>query len=112
MKQFDIYLVDLDPTKGSEQAGKRPVVIIQEDISNTHSPVTIICAITSSQRKENIFNVYIQKNTSKLPKDSFVLINQIRTIDKSRCLKKIGEIQDTIIQKRIQKGLKAILHIQ
>src|SRR3989338_5271279 len=91
IKRGDIFLANLEPIKGSEQGGIRPVLIIQNDISNKNSPVTIIAAITSKIfEKEYPTNVFVSKEDSKLDKDSTVLLNQIRTIDSSRLMKKIG----------------------
>lgn len=100
IKRGDIFLANLEPIKGSEQGGIRPVLIIQNDISNKHSPVTIIAAITSKIfEKEFPTNVFLLKKDSKLDRDSTVLLNQIRTIDKSRLTKKIGSLEGYLINK-------------
>ena len=100
IKRGDIFLANLEPIKGSEQGGIRPVLIIQNDISNKHSPVTIIAAITSKIfEKEFPTNVFLLKKDSKLDRDSTVLLNQIRTIDKSRLTQKIGSLEVYIINK-------------
>ena len=100
VKRGDIFLTNLEPVKGSEQGGIRPVLIIQNDISNKNSPVTIIAAITSKvYEKEFPTNVFILKEDSGLNKDSTILISQIRTVDKSRLIKKIGFLDFNLINK-------------
>lgn len=94
IKRGDIVLANLEPIKGRGQGGIRPVLIIQNDISNKHSPVTIIAAITSKIfDKEYPTNIFILKEDSGLDKDSTILLNQIRTIDKLRVTKKLGSLQ-------------------
>ena len=96
----DIVLANLEPVIGSEQGSIRPVLIIQNDISNEYSPTTIIAPITSRvYTKEFPTNVYVSKQDSKLDKDSTILLNQIRTIDKSRIIKKLTKLDNTIMNK-------------
>lgn len=100
IKKGDIFLANLEPVIGSEQGGMRPVLVIQNNISNKYSPVVIIAAITSRIfEKEFPTNVFLSKKDSKLNKDSNVLLNQIRTIDKSRLIKKISSLNDELIKK-------------
>ena len=109
IKRGDIFLANLEPAKGSEQGGIRPVLIIQNDISNKHSPVTIISAITSKIfEKEYPTNVFVSKEDSKLDKDSTVLLNQIRTIDSSRLMKKIG-LLDNFTMNQVDMAIKISL---
>jgi len=111
IKRGDIFLANLEPIKGSEQGGIRPVLIIQNDISNKHSPVTIIAAITSRIfNKEFPTNVFVSKEDSKLDKDSTVLLNQVRTIDSSRLIKRIGSL-DNFIMNQVDKSLKVSLSL-
>ncbi len=89
----DIFLVDLNPGVGSEQQGKRPVLIIQNDVGNKYSPTVIVAPITSLLNKTKIpTHVNIKDRVSGLKKDSVVLLEQLRTIDKSRLITKIGSI--------------------
>jgi mRNA interferase MazF len=89
----DIFWADLDPVKGSEQGKTRPVLVIQNDVGNAHSPVTIVACITSNlSRKDHPTNVCILAKETGLGSDSVVLLNQIRTIDKTRLKTKIGNI--------------------
>lgn len=112
VKKGDIFLANLEPIKGSEQGGVRPVLIIQNDISNKYSPVAIIATITSKFfEKEFPTNVFLLKKESKLDKDSTILLNQIRTIDKLRLIKKISSLEGYFMEKvnlalKISLGLK------
>src|SRR3990167_1804393 len=91
IKRGEIWLVNLDPTLGHEIKKSRPALIIQNDIGNKYSPITIIAPITS-QDIEKIYpiEVLLLKKSSGLDKDSKVLLNQIRAVDKRRLMKKLG----------------------
>ena len=93
VKRGDIWLVNLDPTIGHEIQKSRPAVIIQNDFGNKYSPITILAPITS-QNIEKIYpiEVILAKRGSGLEKDSKVLLNQIRAIDKRRLIKRLGNI--------------------
>ena len=94
MKQKDIWLTDLNPTTGSEIWGKRPVVIISGDAMNDHQNLKIVCPITSSI-KQLMGCVVLQKNEQNgLEKDSEIVTWQVRAIDESRLIHKIGEVSD------------------
>ena len=85
IKRGEIYYAELNPVIGSEQGGFRPVLIIQNDIGNKYSPTVIIAPITSKQEKNNLpTHVFLSNVNTALPKDSIILLEQIRTIDKSR----------------------------
>ena len=100
IKRGEIFLAILEPVKGSEQGGIRPVLVIQNDTSNQYSPTTIIAPITSKiYEKDYHTNVFIKKEESKLDKDSTILLNQIRTIDKSRIKKYISNLNYLIMNK-------------
>ncbi|MBU1136733.1 MAG: type II toxin-antitoxin system PemK/MazF family toxin [Nanoarchaeota archaeon] len=93
IKRGDIFLANLEPIKGSEQGGTRPVLIIQNNLGNKFSPTTIVSPITSKiYEKEHPTNVEIKKEESGLKVDSTILLNQIRTIDKKRLVKKLGSL--------------------
>ena len=89
----EIYYADLSPVVGSEQGGLRPVLIIQNDMGNKHAPTTIVAPITSILVKKPL-PTHIPLATCGLPKDSVVLCEQLRTLDKSRLKQKIGELSD------------------
>ncbi len=109
IKKGEIFLSNLEPVKGSEQGGIRPVLIIQNDKSNMYSSVTIVAAITSRIfSKEFPTNVFVSREDSGLDKDSTILLNQIRTLDKSRLLKKVGSL-DSYIMHKVEKALEISL---
>ena len=89
----DIYYADLSPVVGSEQGGVRPVLIIQNDVGNKYSPTIIVAAITSQINKAKL-PTHIELSCDKygLPKDSVVLLEQVRTLDKRRLREKIGSV--------------------
>ena len=92
-RRGEIYFADLDPVVGSEQAGRRPVLILQNDISNQHSPVTIVAGITSAPMKlSRPTDVAILPGESGLAKPSRVLLNQIKTLDKRRLERRVGTL--------------------
>jgi mRNA interferase MazF len=90
-KRGEIWLANFNPAHGSEQKGMRPALIIQNDIGNEVSPITIVAAI-STVIKEYPINVMIKTSESGLTKDSVVKLNQIRTIDKKRLIKRLGKL--------------------
>lgn len=92
MKRGDIYYANLSPVVGSEQGGNRPVVIIQNDIGNKFSPTVIVAAITTVHKTRMPTHVQLDSNKYGLPKNSVVLLEQIRTIDKKRLTSKIGNL--------------------
>ena len=96
----DIYYADLRPVIGSEQGGVRPVLIIQNDIGNKHSP-TVICAAITSQMNKAKLPTHVELDSSRyaLVKDSVVLLEQLRTIDKKRLRDKVCHLDREILQK-------------
>ena len=95
MKRGEVYLADLSPVQGSEQGGKRPVVIIQNNVGNRHSPTVIVAAITGKINKAKIpTHVEISKNTYKLDMDSVILKEQIQTVDKTRLEEKLTYLDE------------------
>ena len=93
MKRGDIYRADLDPVVGSEQGGIRPVVIIQNDIGNLHSPTVIVAAVTTRQKKAALpVHVRITAAESGLARDSVVLTEQVRTLEKTRLSRYMGSL--------------------
>lgn len=97
-KRGDVYLVNFDPTIGHEIKKTRPAVVIQNDISNKHSAVTVVAAISSADGSAPYPNeVFVKKEEGGLDCDSFVLLNQVRTIDKVRLIKKLGGLKSKTI---------------
>ena len=91
VRRGDIFYADLSPVIGSEQGGIRPVLIVQNDVGNKFSPTVIAAAITSQQAKAKLpTHIYLQAENCGLMKDSIVLLEQIRTIDKTRLKEKMG----------------------
>ncbi len=106
VKRGDMFYADLSPVIGSEQGGVRPVLIIQNDMGNKHSPTVIAAAITSQTGKTKLpTHIEIEPEQSGLKAESVVLTEQIRTIDKSRLKEKIGHIDDEKIISRINNAL-------
>jgi len=100
VKRGDIYYADLSPVVGSEQGGVRPVLIIQNDVGNKYSPTVIATAITSQINKAKMpTHIELDANEYGLSKDSVVLAEQIRTIDKKRLKEKIGHLDDSLMDK-------------
>ena len=93
IKRGDLYYADLSPVVGSEQGGIRPVLIIQNDVGNKYSPTVIAAAITSKINKARIpTHIELKSDVYGLPKDSVVLLEQLRTLDKRRLTEKIGKL--------------------
>lgn len=100
IKRGDMYYADLSPVVGSEQGGIRPVLIVQNDVGNKYSPTVIALAITSQVNKSKL-PTHIELNSQDygLSKDSVILAEQIRTIDKTRLKDRIGHIDDDLMNK-------------
>ena len=95
IRRGDIYYADLSPVVGSEQGGLRPVLIVQNDIGNRYSPTVIAAAITSRMSKAKLpTHIDVIGNDAGLAKDSVILLEQIRTIDKRRLKEKMGHLDD------------------
>ncbi len=109
IKRGDLYYADLSPVVGSEQGGVRPVLIIQNNIGNKYSPTVIIAAITSQINKAKLpTHIEISANEYGLNKDSVILLEQIRTIDKKRIREKIGCLDNNVMLK-VDNGLQISL---
>ncbi len=97
-KRGDVVLADLSPVIGSEQGGIRPVLIIQNNMGNEHSPTVIVGAITAQQTKAKLpTHVEIKAGNFGLTRDSVILLEQIRTIDKARLTQRIGHVSISIM---------------
>ena len=96
IKRGDIFYADLSPVVGSEQGGVRPVLIVQNDVGNKYSPTVIAAAITSQQFKTRMpTHISVDADVCGLSKDSVVLLEQIRTLDKKRLREKMGNLPET-----------------
>ena len=109
IKQFDIWLADLNPKKGTEPGKIRPVVIVQTDLLNETHLSTIICPITTNVIPEvELLRVHLNK--SQLDKLSDILVDQIRAIDNKRLIKKVGKLTDSQIIK-LKENIRVILDL-
>ena len=105
VRRGDIYYADLSPVIGSEQGGIRPVLIVQNDVGNKFSPTVIAAAITSQRDKTNLpTHIKVDADGCCLAKDSIVLLEQVRTIDKQRLKEKMGSL-DMGAMNKIDKAL-------
>ena len=100
-----IFLADLEPVIGSEQGGTRPVLIIQNDIGNKHSPTVIVAPITAKNKKAKLPVHIAIPEGNEVPRDSIVLLEQIRTIDKGRLIRYLGSIHSQEIMKNIEDAI-------
>ena len=109
IKRGDIYKADLSPVIGSEQGGIRPVVIVQNDMGNRYSPTIIVVPITTRLNKKNL-PTHTKLNNSNLLKESIALMEQIRTIDKSRLIEFIGILNESEMN-RITEALRISIDV-
>ena len=111
VKRGDIYYADLSPVVGSEQGGIRPVLIIQNDVGNRHSPTVICAAITSRLNKANLpTHIELNAGNYDMVKDSVILLEQLRTIDKKRLKDKVWHL-DTITMEKVNRALEISLEL-
>lgn len=111
IRRGDIFYADLRPVIGSEQGGIRPVLIIQNDVGNRHSPTVIVAAITSKMNKAKLpTHIEIDACRYHIVKDSVILLEQLRTIDKSRLRDKVCHLDDTVL-KKIDRALMISLEL-
>ncbi|MGI6064938.1 MAG: type II toxin-antitoxin system PemK/MazF family toxin [Bacillota bacterium] len=100
IKRGEVFYAELNPVQGSEQGGTRPVLVVQNDIGNQYSPTTIILAITSQINKAKLpTHVELPKEKTGLERDSVILAEQVRTIDKSRLQHKVTVLSNEIMEK-------------
>lgn len=112
IKRGEIFWVNLNPSKGSEQSGRRPVLILQNDIGNALAPTTIIAPLTTkSFSKEYPTNVHLPKGTAGLKTNSTVLLSQIRTIDKTRLEERIGALPSSY-EERVNRAIEISLGLR
>lgn len=111
MRRGDVFYADLRPVIGSEQGGIRPVLIVQNDIGNKHSPTVICAAITSKMNKAKL-PTHIELDSAKyeMDKDSVILLEQLRTIDKKRLKDKVCHLDNEIMEK-VNIGLRISLEL-
>lgn len=106
LKRGEIYFANLSPVRGSEQGGTRPVLVIQNDMGNAHSPTVIVLCMTSRLKKRMLpTHVILPRERTGLERDSMVLCEQVRTIDRSRLLERVGAITPEDMQ-RVESALR------
>lgn len=111
IKRGDIFYADLRPVVGSEQGGIRPVLIIQNDVGNRHSPTVICAAITSKMNKAKLpTHIEIDAGTYDIVRDSVILLEQLRTIDKQRLKDKVCHLDQDILR-QVNKALQISLEL-
>jgi len=111
IRRGDIYYADLRPVVGSEQGGIRPVLIIQNDTGNRHSPTVIVAAITSKMNKAKLpTHVELQTKQCQMVKDSVILLEQLRTIDKQRLRDKVCHLDEAMLE-RVDEALRVSLNL-
>ncbi len=112
IKQYEIWIADLNPQKGTEPGKTRPVLVVQTDLLNKiPHPSTLICPITTNIKKDaEILRIHIKKGTSNLQKDSDIMLDQIRAIDNTRLLNKVGPLPQDLI-KLVRENIKIVLDL-
>ncbi len=105
IKRGELYYADLSPVVGSEQGGIRPVLVVQNDVGNKYSPTVIAAAVTSKINKAKLpTHIELSSNSYGLQKDSVILLEQIRTLDKRRLKERIGELNESTMT-RVDKAI-------
>ncbi len=111
IKQFDIWIANLEPQRGTETGKVRPVVIVQTNLLNNQHPSSVVCPITTNVQKDSeILRVLIKKGISNLKVDSDIMIDQIRAIDNRRLVNKVGELTKEL-QTKVKDNIKIVLDL-
>lgn len=109
IKQFEIWIADLNPRMGTEAGKIRPVIIVQTDLLNKEHPSTIVCPITTNVKPDSeILRVHLKKSTFGLKEDCDIMIDQVRAIDNKRLVKKVGVVDSNTADK-MRENLEIIL---
>ena len=112
IKQFDIWIADLEPQRGTETGKVRPVLVVQTNLLNNEHPSTIVCPLTTNVEKDsNILRVHIRKGIANLKIESDIMIDQIRAVDNRRLLNKIGELTKEL-QLKVKENIKIIIDLE
>lgn len=112
IKQFDIWIADLEPQRGTETGKVRPVLIVQTNLLNNEHPSTVVCPVTTNVEKDSdILRVHIRKGIANLKIESDIMIDQIRAIDNRRLLNKIGELTKEL-QLKVKENIKIIIDLE
>ncbi len=111
IKQFEIWIADLNPRMGTETGKVRPVIVVQTDLINREHPSTIVCPITTNVKPDaEILRVHLKKSKFGLKEDCDIMIDQVRAIDNKRLLKKVGEV-DSDTADKVRENLRIVLDL-
>ncbi len=111
IKQFEVWIADLNPRIGTETGKIRPIVIIQTDLLYSFHPSTLICPITTNVQPEaKLLRVHLKKGMAKLKEDGDILIDQIRAIDNKRLQKRLGSLPEEV-EEQVKRNLSVILDL-
>jgi mRNA interferase MazF len=111
IKQFEIWIADLNPGAGTEAGKIRPVIVVQTDLLNKEHPSTIICPLTTNVSPESeILRVHLKKSKFGLRQDCDIMIDQVRAVDNKRLVKRVGEVDDSTADK-IRTNLRIVLDL-
>lgn len=111
-KQYEIWIADLNPTKGTEPGKIRPVIVVQSDLLNNHHPSSIICPLTTNVQKDSeILRVHLKKGCCGLTEACDIMVDQTRAIDNKRLIKRLG-IAPTEVISILKENLKIILDLE
>ena len=112
IKQFEIWIADLNPGMGTETGKIRPVIVVQTDLLNKDHPSTIVCPITTNVKLDSeILRVHLKKSKFGLKEDCDIMIDQVRSIDNKRLVKKVG-IVDSDVADKVRENLKIVLDLE
>src|SRR5690606_41947302 len=111
IRQFEIWIADLNPRMGTETGKIRPVLVVQTDLLNSEHPSTIVCPITTNvQPDSNILRIHLKKGMAKLKENCDIIIDQVRAIDNKRLIKKTGRNPEEL-EEPIKRSLKIVLDL-
>ena len=111
IKQFDVWLADLNPRFGTEAGKTRPVLVLQTDLLNGTHPSTIVCPITTNvQQEAEILRVHLKSTVAKLRQDCDVMIDQIRAIDNKRLITRLGSVPESV-QRKVKDNIAIVLDL-
>ncbi len=112
VKQYEIWIADLNPASGTEPGKIRPVIVIQTDLLNIYHPSSLICPLTTNvQRDSKILRVHLEKGSCEIKEACDIMVDQTRSIDNKRLVKKIGVAPNEVISK-LKENLKIILDLE
>ena len=112
IKQFEIWIADLNPRMGTESRKVRPVIVVQTDLLNKEHPSTIVCPVTTNVKPgSEILRIHLRKSKFGLREDCDIMIDQVRAIDNKRLVKKVGEVDSNTADK-VRENLRIVLDLE